>query len=609
MRDLCSIDFKDSVRFVVRRDLKRLGLKVPKYKAVFKQGTDVREGAVFGALLDNVPSENVGENYYCSVPKFLVDSAKFLRQHMNTEGLFRKSGSVQRQKLLKERIELGEEISTAQPHDVAGLMKQFFRQLQEPLLTNTYHDSFIKTMRIEDDNTRTKAMLYICLLLPLAHLQALKYTMKFLAEFASHSEKSKMGFSNLAIVLTPNLMHNIRKDNSSSSERLLKDQTVVIKTLLKNAGSLGMVPDDVFERAKLIGDDGANAMTSSGDELDSEDMQQGKGKRASRQRTRTGSITGFIGQSLSKFKGNSTSTKTPVRQHRRSKSVKAELLRNKQKSFQINENILSKDDTEIEKITSQSRERMSLRIHSKRRLMDSNLNSLSPANKRRLTAFKSSEGDSGIGNPVIMSRSTQMFATSMKPLTPVKPLADMVKKDHAKTLLSSETEHVKVVDAATYVPSPDTNTPSGSSRFYAPSPCTEHSHPQPAPVSAGHAALHGHGGVRGRRVTRRNSSGATSCFSSSPRSRSTINNPKTQILQDVNGNAVNKNNMTTPNTQQFRKRPSHGSNSEVTTKVCPGSVRSRIDNNESMTPCKYRIGTPPNTSGNRELKAVLSQNI
>ncbi|EDO42235.1 predicted protein [Nematostella vectensis] len=558
MRDLCSIDFKDSVRFVVRRDLKRLGLKVPKYKAVFKQGTDVREGAVFGALLDNVPSENVGENYYCSVPKFLVDSAKFLRQHMNTEGLFRKSGSVQRQKLLKERIELGEEISTAQPHDVAGLMKQFFRQLQEPLLTNTYHDSFIKTMRIEDDNTRTKAMLYICLLLPLAHLQALKYTMKFLAEFASHSEKSKMGFSNLAIVLTPNLMHNIRKDNSSSSERLLKDQTVVIKTLLKNAGSLGMVPDDVFERAKLIGDDGANAMTSSGDELDSEDMQQGKGKRASRQRTRTGSIT---------------------------------------------------DDTEIEKITSQSRERMSLRIHSKRRLMDSNLNSLSPANKRRLTAFKSSEGDSGIGNPVIMSRSTQMFATSMKPLTPVKPLADMVKKDHAKTLLSSETEHVKVVDAATYVPSPDTNTPSGSSRFYAPSPCTEHSHPQPAPVSAGHAALRGDGGVRGRRVTRRNSSGATSCFSSSPRSRSTINNPKTQILQDVNGNAVNKNNMTTPNTQQFRKRPSHGSNSEVTTKVCPGSVRSRIDNNESMTPCKYRIGTPPNTSGNRELKAVLSQNI
>ena len=33
--------------------------------------------------------------------RFVVDSANFLQQHLETEGLFRKSGSIQRQKLLK----------------------------------------------------------------------------------------------------------------------------------------------------------------------------------------------------------------------------------------------------------------------------------------------------------------------------------------------------------------------------------------------------------------------------------------------------------------------------------------------------------------------------
>ena len=35
------------------------------------------------------------------VLRFLVDSANFLQQHISAEGLFRKAGSVQRQKVLK----------------------------------------------------------------------------------------------------------------------------------------------------------------------------------------------------------------------------------------------------------------------------------------------------------------------------------------------------------------------------------------------------------------------------------------------------------------------------------------------------------------------------
>lgn len=128
-------------------------------------------------------------------------------------------------------------------------------------------------------------------MLPLVHLQTLQYFLKFAAEVASHSAESGMTLSNLAIVLTPNLMHNSKKDNSSSaSEKLLKDQTFVVETLLKHAERISLVPEDIYERAKLIGEDGGD-MTSSGDELDE---QPHKSKRVPRARTRTGSITGII---------------------------------------------------------------------------------------------------------------------------------------------------------------------------------------------------------------------------------------------------------------------------------------------------------------------------
>jgi hypothetical protein len=194
--------------------------------------------------------------------------------------------------LIQQQIETGEDFTTAHPHDVASLIKQFFRHLQEPLLTNLYHDSLIKALRQENEEERTRLILYICLMLPLTHLQTLQYVMKFAAEVATHSAQSKMGLSNLAIVLTPNLMHISKKDNGSISEKLLKDQTVIIETLLKNANRVGMVPEDIYEGAKTIEEDGDYAMTSSGDELDCESTQRSKIKRAPRTRTRTGSITG-----------------------------------------------------------------------------------------------------------------------------------------------------------------------------------------------------------------------------------------------------------------------------------------------------------------------------
>lgn len=190
--------------------------------------------------------------------------------------------------LKQKRIEDGQGIKDAQPHDVASLLKQFFRQLPEPLLTNILHDSFLKTQRLENEEQRSQAILLLCLMLPLAHLHTLQFIMRFIAEVATHSDQSKMGTSNLAIVLAPNLMHNSKKEGNTS-EKYLKDQTAIIDTLLKNAHDIGMVPRGIYERAKLIGEDGVDGLTSSGDELE-ENSSRNRSKRSSR--ARTASISG-----------------------------------------------------------------------------------------------------------------------------------------------------------------------------------------------------------------------------------------------------------------------------------------------------------------------------
>ena len=103
-----------------------------------------------------------------------------------------------------------------------------------------------------------------------------------------------MGTTNLAIVLTPNLIHNTKKDGNNASEKQLKEQTSVVDILLKNADKIGLVSEDIYERAKTIGDDLVDGLTSSSDELDSDNNFRRGSRRQSRPRTRTGSLSGTL---------------------------------------------------------------------------------------------------------------------------------------------------------------------------------------------------------------------------------------------------------------------------------------------------------------------------
>jgi hypothetical protein len=119
----------------------------------------------------------------------------------------------------QQQLENGSGFDGANVHDVTALVKQFFRELPEPLFTSMYHDTFIRCYQIEDPEVATRAILLLCLLLPSEHLSTLRFIMKLLSRITEYVESNKMDSTNLAVVLAPNIMHvNSKSETMKSCE-------------------------------------------------------------------------------------------------------------------------------------------------------------------------------------------------------------------------------------------------------------------------------------------------------------------------------------------------------------------------------------------------------
>ncbi|KAF9410295.1 hypothetical protein HW555_010574 [Spodoptera exigua] len=108
----------------------------------------------------------------------------------------------------------------AQAHDVADMVKQYFRELPDALLTNKLSETFIAIFQHVPEPLRPDAVQCALLLLPEEHLEALHSLLIFLAEVAEHSAVNQMTASNLAVCLAPTLLrlHHAPPQTGSTKE-------------------------------------------------------------------------------------------------------------------------------------------------------------------------------------------------------------------------------------------------------------------------------------------------------------------------------------------------------------------------------------------------------
>lgn len=246
-----------------------------KNKASSCKSTTSNSIKVFGVPLESLPYYNMECG---SVPSFLVDACMKLLAHVDTEGLFRKSGSVVRLKALRAKLDAGEEcLSTALPCDVAGLVKQFFRELPEPVLSSELQDAFLKAQQLPTQEERTSATMLLSCVLPDRNLCVLRYFFDFLHNVSKRSAENKMDSSNLSVILAPNLLHSgdgTEKMNANTEKRL-KLHSATVHCFIENAHSFGVLPQFLLEKVPAMMGCEAGMLSPTHDELEELDLNSG----------------------------------------------------------------------------------------------------------------------------------------------------------------------------------------------------------------------------------------------------------------------------------------------------------------------------------------------
>ncbi|XP_021097538.1 rho GTPase-activating protein 11A isoform X2 [Heterocephalus glaber] len=279
-------------------------------------------GKIFGVPFNALPNSVVPE--YGHIPSFLVDACTTLEEHIHTEGLFRKSGSVIRLRALKNKLDNGEGgLSSALPCDIAGLLKQFFRELPEPILPADLHEALFKAQQLGSEEKNTATLLLSCLIADHT-VHILRYFFNFLRNVSLRSSKNKMDSSNLAVIFAPNLLHTSEGHEkiSANTEKKLRIQAAVVQTLIDYASDIGHVPDFILEKIPaMLGIDGLCATPSL------EGFEEGEHETSSEcKRKRRQSVGDFVNGALNKLKSNRTPSVTPQQDETTQLSVSPMIL-------------------------------------------------------------------------------------------------------------------------------------------------------------------------------------------------------------------------------------------------------------------------------------------
>ncbi|KAM9777273.1 rho GTPase-activating protein 11A [Neosynchiropus ocellatus] len=264
---------RDVMRLVAVQHLRSaFGIKTKNWNknkaAVAKSTATSNSVKVFGVPLESLPYYNVECG---SVPRFLVDACMKLLAHVDTEGLFRKSGSVVRLKALRAKLDSGEEcLSSALPCDVAGLVKQFFRELPEPVLPTELHEAFLKAQQLSTEEDRTSATMLLSCVLPERNLSVLRHFFDFLQNVSERSNQNKMDSSNLSVILAPNLLHSgegAEKMNANTEKRL-KLQAAVVHCFIDHAHDFGVLPQFLADKVPAMMGCEGGVLSPGGHELE-----------------------------------------------------------------------------------------------------------------------------------------------------------------------------------------------------------------------------------------------------------------------------------------------------------------------------------------------------
>lgn len=196
------------------------------------------EGATFKVPLELCPPSSFSEY----VP-LIVEMCTSIVEARGLEvvGIYRVPGNTAAISHLTDSVNKGfENINLQDPrwsdvNVISSLLKSFFRQLPDSLLTAELYPMFIDADKVEDPQRRMTTIRKLLRDLPEHHFATLKYLMFHLKRIVEHSEVNKMEAKNLAIVFGPTLVRaSGSRDNMVTMVTDMSHQCRIVESLLNN---------------------------------------------------------------------------------------------------------------------------------------------------------------------------------------------------------------------------------------------------------------------------------------------------------------------------------------------------------------------------------------
>ncbi|PHZ17448.1 RhoGAP-domain-containing protein [Rhizopus microsporus ATCC 52813] len=149
------------------------------------------------------------------VPLFVTECINAVEHRgLDYEGIYRKSGGAAQIRSIQSAFEQGEKVDLYNEDEIndicaiTSVLKQYFRELPNPLLTFETYQAFIELSTMNNDPSKLQKMTHILSQLPQAHQDTLRSLFRHLEKICQSCSKNRMTIKNLAMVFAPTLMRH-----------------------------------------------------------------------------------------------------------------------------------------------------------------------------------------------------------------------------------------------------------------------------------------------------------------------------------------------------------------------------------------------------------------
>ncbi|XP_040131491.1 unconventional myosin-IXa isoform X3 [Ictidomys tridecemlineatus] len=215
----------------------------------------------FGVELSRLTSEDR------TVPLVVEKLINYIEMHgLYTEGIYRKSGSTNKIKELRQGLDTDAEnvnLDDYNIHVIASVFKQWLRDLPNPLMTFELYEEFLRAMGLQERKETIRGVYSVIDQLSRTHLNTLERLIFHLVRIALQEETNRMSANALAIVFAPCILRcpdttdplqsvqDISK-TTTCVELIVVEQMNKYKARLKDISSLEFAENKAKTRLSLI---------------------------------------------------------------------------------------------------------------------------------------------------------------------------------------------------------------------------------------------------------------------------------------------------------------------------------------------------------------------